>query len=688
MTTQTADPAIETIKAARAAMKAGRFADARQLLAPLLVNGQDPSQPAPPGPSAADVQTADANAAGSSHVDALYMDAACARYLKAFEDARQRLDQLLSIAPDFGRAWQEAGHLARDQGDPDRALAAYRQACRLNPALEASWRAQGDLLQQSGRQQDAAAAMAQAERLRTLPKPLLTASHLLAEGKLARAETLCRDFLRTRPTHVEGMRLLAEIGTRLGILEDAEILLEHAVRLEPETIQLRLDYIQVLRKRQKFAAALAEAEALHARDPDNPLFQSHLAIERMQTGDLAGALALFDEVLARLPNDPATLTSRGHALKTWGHQDDAVRAYRTACAARPEQGDAWYALANLKTYRFTDAEVAQMQGLAELAELALPDRVHLCFALGKAMEDRGAVDEAFAYYARGNRLKRSQSRYTSEGMEAEFAAQKATCTADFFASRAGVGHPAPDPIFIVGLPRAGSTLVEQILASHSAVDGTLELPNILSLSQRLRGRDRSGGGAYPAILETLDRDQLAAFGEEYIDSTAIHRQGAPFFTDKMPNNFRHIGLIHLILPNARIIDARRAPMDCCWSGFKQLFAEGQEFTYGLKEIGRYYRAYVDLMAHWDEVLPGKVLRVQHEDVVADLEGQVHRILDHCGLPFEPACLDFHATQRAVRTASSEQVRQPINSRGLDAWRKFEPHLGPLKTALGSGLAPE
>jgi len=658
--TMTVTPDNTLMKRARADMKAGQFAGALATLDTVLSSAPEDTE-------------------------ALYMAAVCARYLKRFGEAENRLERLTTLAPELGRAWQEAGHLARDRGETDTALSAYRYACQLNPALEASWRAQADLLKASGADADAAAALAQAERLRALPKPLVSVTHLLSEGKLAKAEGLCREFLKANPTHTEGMRLLADIAVRLGILEDAEILLENAVRFEPDNIQLRLDFIQVLRKRQKFSAALAEAEALHARDPANPLFQSHLAIERMQTGDFAGALELFDGVLETLPGDPATLTSRGHALKTWGRQEAAIESYRAACKARPAQGDAWYALANLKTYRFSDADLAEMRSREAGRAATVTDRIHFCFALGKALEDRGDIDASFEYYERGNALKRAQSRYTTQGMEAEFAAQKAVCTQELFAARCGAGHPAPDPIFIVGLPRAGSTLIEQILASHSQVDGTLELPNILSLSQRLRGRDRSEGGAYPGILKTLSDDELSALGAEYIKSTRIHRQGAPFFTDKMPNNFRHIGLIHLILPNAKIIDARREPMACCWSGFKQLFAEGQEFTYGLDEIGRYYRAYVDLMEHWDTLLPGKVLRVQHEDLVADLEGQVRRLLDHCGLSFEPACLDFHKTDRAVRTASSEQVRQPINTKGLDAWKKFEPHLQPLEKALGSNL---
>ncbi|MEO0721626.1 MAG: sulfotransferase [Pseudomonadota bacterium] len=653
----------EHLDDARARMKAGQFDDALAILSEHLKRAPD-------------------------EVESLYMAAVCARYLKRFGDAEAFIDRLTRAAPDLGRAWQETGHLARDRGDLAVAVVAYQRACQLNPALEASWRAAASILTAQDRHQDAAAAAAQADRLRALPQPLIGIMNHLAEGRLLKAEDLCRRFLKAQPTHVEAMRLLADIGARLGILEDAETLLENASTFEPDNIQVRLDYIQILRKRQKFERALQEADGLLARDPDNPIFQSHLAIERMQTGDYEGALALFDAVLQRIPDDPATLTSKGHALKTWGRQDDAVAAYRAACSARPVQGDAWYALANLKTYAFSEDEIAVMRARVDDPLAGPNDRVHFCFALGKALEDRGDIAEAFSYYDRGNALKRAQSRYTTEGMVSEFDAQKSVCTPGLFEAKSGMGDPSPDPIFIVGLPRAGSTLIEQILASHSQVDGTLELPNILALSQRLRGRDRAGGGAYPEILTTLDNEQLRSLGTEYIDTTRIHRAGAPFFTDKMPNNFRHIGLIHLILPHAKIIDARREPLSCCWSGFKQLFAEGQEFTYGLEQIGHYYRAYVDLMDHWDRVLPGKVLRVEHEDVVADLDTQVRRILDHCGLPFEESCINFHETERAVRTASSEQVRQPINTKGLDAWRKFEPHLGPLRSALGPDLVPK
>ncbi len=616
----------------------------------------------------------------ADHGEALYLAAVAARYTKRFDRAAELLARLHRAMPEYGRAWQEQGHLALAMGDQDAALDAYRRATRLNPALEASWREQARLLAAAGVADEARAAAAQQQRITALPRELVAVMHHLYERRLVRAEEICRHYLRQHPRDVEAMRLLAKIGIELGVLDDAEFLLESAVMFSPDDIQIRLDYIDALRRRQNFAKAHEESEALYTRDPENPLFQSRLAIESMQTGDYERGLELFDAVLAKLPHDPASLTSKGHALKTIGQRDPAIASYRAAIAAKPDHGDAWYALANLKTYRFADDEIAAMQHEAERGDLAFMDQVHLAFALGKALEDRGQYEASFSHYDRGNALKRAQTRYSADAMTAELARQREMCTADLFSRHAGAGHDAPDPIFILGLPRAGSTLLEQILASHSQIDGTLELPNILALAHRLRGR-KAGASLYPQVLHDLAPEQLAQFGRDYIENTRIHRQGAPFFIDKMPNNFRHIALIRLILPNAKIIDARRDPLDCCFSGFKQLFAEGQEFTYGLTEIGRYYADYVRLMEHWDTVLPGKVLRVTHEDVLDDLEGQTRRMLDFLGLPFEERCLDFHRTSRAVRTASSEQVREPINRKGQGAWRPYEPWLGPLKQAL-------
>lgn len=653
-------PSETRIKDAQKAMMAGRLEEAAETLSAIL--SETPGQ-----------------------VDALYAASVCARYRKDQAAAENYLSRLFEAVPEYGRGFQELGYLRRETGDLPAALAAFQRATRYNPSLIASWQAQSELFGAS-HPEAAGHAAAQAQRLQALPREVVAVTNLIAEGKILKAEALCRSFLQHHPRHVEGMRLLADIGVQLGILDDAEFLLESAAEFEPDNIQVRLDYIQVLRKRQKFEHALEQARRLYDTAPDNALFKSHFAIESMQTGEYERALSLFDEILADQPDDPLVLTSRGHALKTMGRHDDAVASYRRAVTVKPDHGDAWYGLANLKTFNFLADETATMEREEARGDLALTDRVHLCFALGKAHEDAQRYAEAFSFYERGNALKCAQTRYTPEHMDEEFAAQKRYCSAALMEARAEGGHAAPDPIFIVGLPRAGSTLLEQILASHSQVDGTLELPNILSLAHRLRGRNKlNDRDRYPRILGEMSTDDREKLGAEYIETTRIHRAGAPFFTDKMPNNFRHIGLIKMILPNARIIDARREPMACCFSGFKQLFAEGQEFTYGLDEAGRYYRGYVDLMRHWDEVLPGEILRVQYEDVVADLEVQVRRILDFCGLPFEVGCVDFHKTDRAVRTASSEQVRQPINKAGLEQWRNFEAHLDPLKAALGDAL---
>ena len=617
---------------------------------------------------------------------ALYMSAVCRRYRREFDTALALLARLKTLAHEVGRVHQEEGHVYRDSARPGEALRAYERACRFNPALVASWRGQVHILSRKGRIRQAAQAKAQLDYLHRLPKPLVAVIDLVSQGKLLKAEDLCRKFLRKVPHHVEAMRLLADIGIRLGVLADAEFLLESAHRFEPKNVRVHIDYIQALRKRQKFRRAVEEAKRLLATSPENPQFQSIYAVECMQTGDYEKALAMFGRVLKRLPGDPNTLTSRGHAFKTLGQYREAVASYQAALKSQPRHGEAWYSLSNLKVYSFGDGEIERMSAQARGRNLAQADRIHLCFALGKAHEDRDDYETSFRHYEQGNRLKKAEGNYDAAQMTEDLRAQRRVCTADVLARGGGAGFPAGDPIFVVGLPRAGSTLLEQILSSHSGVDGTLELPNVLSLSQQLRRRGRKQGEpGFPEILATLSGEELEAFGRQYIEDTRIHRQGAPFFIDKMPNNFRHIGLIHLMLPNAKIIDARRHPMACGFSGFKQLFAEGQQFTYDLDALGRYYRDYVELMDHWDAVLPGKVLRVRYEDVVGDLETQVRRILDHCGLEFEPGCLSFYRTERAVRTPSSEQVRQPIFKSGLDYWRNYEPWLEPLKAALGDGV---
>lgn len=621
-----------------------------------------------------------------NQTDVLYMRAVCARYLKNYSEALGFLNDLKAIKPDYGRAYQEEGHIYRAINDMTKALNAYQRACAFNPSLDVSWRRQGEILAASGKPAEARQATAQSEWLAALAPAVRAAMNHIHEGRLLKAENLCRAHLIKNKQDVEAMRLLAEVGARFNVLDDAEFLLESAAEFAPDNVAVRIDYIKILRKRQKYEAALKEAKELYKRNPDDPVFQSHLAIENMHNNNYERAFELFDKVLEKIPGDPTTLTTRGHALKTFGRHDDAVKSYRSAFQSLPDYGEAYFGLANLKTYRFTDEEIDLMRSQEGKEQIGHSNRTHLCFSLGKALEDRGEYEDSFSYYERGNELKRVQSRYTADEMTAELQAQSDVCTAALFDAHKGHGHDAPDPIFIVGLPRAGSTLLEQILASHSQIDGTLELPNILALAHQLRRRQRiTDKSQYPQILTELTAEQLQDFGEAFIEDTRVHRQDAPFFIDKMPNNFRHIGLIHLILPNAKIIDARRAPMSCCFSGFKQLFADGQEFTYGLDVVGRYYHDYVMLMRHWDQVLPGKVLRVQYEDVVDDVEAQVRRILDYLGLPFEQACVEFHKTERVVRTASSEQVRQPINTKGLEAWQPYEPWLDELKTALGPVL---
>ncbi|KCZ54180.1 hypothetical protein HY29_15175, partial [Hyphomonas beringensis] len=510
--TMNAEPET-ALREAQKAMQSGDFARARQITADVLT-----SQP--------------------HHRDALYMAAVCARYENRHEDAFARLADLKAASPDYGRAYQEEGHLKRKLGDAAGALTAFERATRYNPSLIASWTAQAEL---HGHTDAAANARAQATRLQALPRELLAVTNHIHEGRVFRAEEIARAFLRKNPTHVEGMRLLADIGTRLGVQEDAEFLLESAVELDPDNLQLRLDYIQVLRKRQKFSDALEQAKILMARDPDNPVFQSHYAIESMQAGDYETALDYFDRILKALPEDPATLVSRGHALKTYGRTEDAIASYRAATEVAPGQGDAWYGLANLKTYTFSEEELTRMEAQAASPDIDHMSRIHIAFALGKAHEDRKNHEKAFEAYALGNALKHQTVRYTTEQMQAEFSAQKSICTPDLFATQGDKGCAAPDPIFILGLPRAGSTLIEQILASHPQVDGTLELPNILSLAHRLRGRKQlTDRERYPRVLHELSAEDLKALGEEYIETTRIHRQGAPFFTDKMPNNFRHI----------------------------------------------------------------------------------------------------------------------------------------------------
>ena len=652
----------DELAAARKLLESGRLAEAHSAAAALVA--QDPAAPEP-----------------------LYLQAVAERYLGRFDAALGTLGRLHAAAPRYARGWQEEGHVRKALGDRKGATAAFRRAVELNRGLVASWRELAALYAAEGSVAAQAAAEAEYRRLAALPPELVSVTSLIQEGRLHEAEQLCRAFLKANPHHVEAMRLLARIGMKLFIYDDAEFLLESCVAFAPDYWLARRDYVEVLHKRQKFPQAYEQAKLLRERWPGRPPFELGYANECVATGRFEEAIATYDAIIGRNPELEQPHLVRGHALKTVGRLDEAIESYRNARAARSDFGDAWWSLANLKTYRFTDEEVAAMERAAADGETAAEDRFHIAFALGKAFEDRGEHARSFDWYRRGNTLRRSGLRYDPQRAEAAMRRHAQVCTAEFFRAREGWGASEHDPIFIVGLPRSGSTLLEQILASHSQVDGTMELPNIVALAHRLNGRRLLAEEArYPSVLAELSAAQCGGFGGAYIADTAFHRRGAPRFIDKMPNNFLHVGLIHLILPNARIIDARRHPLACCFANYKQLFADGQEFTYDLAEMARFYRAYAELMDHWDRVLPGRILRVHYEHVVAGLEEQTRRILEFLGLPFEETCLEFHRTRRSVRTPSSEQVRRPIYRDAVSQWRHFEPFLGEASTPLADLVA--
>ena len=621
-----------------------------------------------------------------NNIDSLYLAAVSTRYLKKFDDSKNYIEQLLHNAPDMGRAYQELGHLNRDIGNEEKAVLHYRQACELNPALLAAWNFLYKYFVKNKNKPAADHALEQINKLQSLPSILLHIDQILNEGRLGLAEDKCRSFLKENPTHTYAMSLLAEIANRLGYFDDAEFLLEKAVEFKPEDGDLRMKYASILRKKQKFAKTMEQVNILCDKYPANLNYQAQKASEIMQNGEHEKAISLLEDILRKNPFNFSTLTSKGHAEKTLGKTDQAIKSYQSAYQIKPDHGEAFFSLANLKTYSFTGDELDNMREQVGRVDLSLRDKAYFHFALAQGCEVNGEYDEAFFHLERGNKIKNDQSLYSIERMDKELQAQIDVCDETFFGDLGSGGHDTKDPIFILGLPRAGSTLVEQILASHSMIDGTLELPNILSIAQSLRGEDIYGKlGNYPKSMNSLTLEQRETMGKGFIEDTKMHRKDAPMFTDKMPNNFRHIGLIHLIMPNAKIIDARRYPLDCCFSMFKQLFAQGQEFSYGLAEAGSYYKSYVNLMNHWDKVLPNKILRVNNEDIIEDLEGQVKRMLEFLELPYEEECISFYETDRSVRTASSEQVRRPINKEGMERWKPYSKHLKPLLNSLGEEL---
>ncbi|MDH7974842.1 sulfotransferase [Sphingomonas sp. AR_OL41] len=565
-----------------------------------------------------------------------------------------------------------------DTGHTDQARATIRAAAR-QPALPATaWRAIGDAWHIVGDAKAGGIAHLRALELSIRDRDLLTAADGLARNDLPVAEPLLRARLKEQPTDIAAIRMLAELAGRIGRYRDAENLLRRAVELAPDFHAARANLATVLHRQNKPVEALAELDRIAATGADNASHDNLRAAALGRLGAFEEAIQLYERILAEHPDQPKVWMSHGHVLKTVGRLDDSIHAYRRALSLAPTLGEVWWSLANLKTVRFDEADIAAMERALAADGLAAEDRFHLEFALGKAHEDRRAPEAAFACYDAANRNRRALIHYDAAETTATVDRMIATLTPALFERLAGAGYDAPDPIFILGMPRAGSTLIEQILASHSQVEGTSELPDIPVLAGRIAD--------YPTGLATAEPTLLRDLGERYLDRTrALRREGKPRFIDKLPNNWLHTGLIHLILPRATIIDARRHPLDCCWSNFKQHFARGQGFAYDLADLGHYYADYVRLMAHVDAVLPGRVHRVIHERLVDDPEREVRALLTACGLPFEEACLRFHENTRPVRTPSSEQVRRPISRDGMDAWRPFDPWLAPLRVALGKTL---
>ncbi|HEY2529980.1 MAG TPA: sulfotransferase [Xanthobacteraceae bacterium] len=597
------------------------------------------------------------------------------------------LGPLVATHPQWALAhYEQALALGRSEQNAA-AIAALQRAVALKPDMVDAWRALGDEQTIAGDTAGADAAYAQSIKASTQDPRLLTAAAALCENNIPQAEALLRAHLKKYPTDVAALRMLAEVAGRLGRYEDAANLLTRCVELAPSFTAARHHRAIVLHRQNKPAAALREVTELLAKDPRNPAYNNLKAAILARIGELQDSIEIYAGILAEHPAQPKIWLSYGHALKTSGRENDSVAAYYKSIELLPSLGEAYWSLANLKTAEFTNEDVEAMQLQLNRPNLSADDQLHFHFAMGKALEDKGEYAASFAQYVQGNQLRRAQLAYEPDEMSTHVRRMKSLYTRQFFADRKHHGAAAQDPIFIVGLPRSGSTLLEQILSSHSLVEGTMELPDIAGIARSLfdRGRKSQSPG-YSAALAALDAEQCRELGERYIAQTRIQRKTEkPFFIDKMPNNFAHIDLIQLALPRAKIIDARRHPLACCFSGFKQHFARGQSFTYSLQDIGRYYRDYVELMSFFDVVLPGRIHRVIYESMIEDAESEVRRLLEYCGLPFESGCLRFYQNERAVRTASSQQVRKPIFREGVDHWRNFEPWLEPLKESLGDVL---
>jgi tetratricopeptide (TPR) repeat protein len=598
--------------------------------------------------------------------------------------ARAALETLAHAQPGYASIHYELGLVLISMQEHGAAIEALSRVVELEPGHPTAWRLLGDALAKVGQAVDAASAYLR--HFAASHKELRSLENALAAGKDQpdAAHALLTEYLAINPTDVFVSHMVAELEMRLGHHRDAEKRLAETLQLAPSFALARYTLAQALYKQTKIEEAIQQLDILLNEHPDNTACLNLKALSLLYLGKYDQSIACYEALLKEDSTEAACWVGYGHALKTVGRLDKAIAALKKAVELQLTLGEAWWQLADLKTFRFTLADVKTMRGELASDALTKENRALLHFALGKALEDTKDYARSFAEYAKGNAVRRQTVRYVADETTDRMRRSKALFTTDFFRAYEGTGCPSSDPIFIVGLTRSGSTLIEQILASHPMIEGTQELPTISSLAVQLRERDPAL--SYPEILRILEAQDFKRLGEDYIEQTRVHRKlGRALFIDKMPSNFHHLGLIHLILPNAKIIDARRHPLGCGFANFKQHFTHGQTYTYDLEDIGRYYRDYVELMAHFDSVLPGCVHRVIYEDVVANPEREARRLLDYFGVPFDAACLRFYENDRPVLTASAEQVRRPIFRDALEQWRHFEPWLGPLKSALGDVL---
>jgi Flp pilus assembly protein TadD len=572
------------------------------------------------------------------------------------------------------------GRFVRD--NPGEAAARLRALLAEDPRNAEAWRLLGRALRQLGEEDEAAQAEIGAVRATAFEPEMIAIATAMRANDLPRAEALLRKRLAEQPLDVAAIRLMAELAARIGRVKDAETLLRRALELAPGFTAARANLATMLYRTDRFADAVRELDKVLESGAADPSNRNLMAVALGRIGDYDEALRLYEELLPAFPEHAKLWMSYGHVLKTVGRQEESVAAYRRAIGVKGDFGEVWWSLANLKTVRFDEADVAAMEA-ALAGEPDRDDLLHLHFALGKAYGDRGEAEPSFRHFAAGNALRKEELGHDPDAVAAQVDAVLCMLTPEFLAERRDWGNPSPEPIFILGLPRAGSTLVEQILACHSQIEGTMELPDMPFIAAREARALGFEPRDWPHAVAQMDAGKLAALGAEFLERTKVQRKtDKPFYIDKLPNNWAYAGFIKLVLPNAKIVDARRHPVDCCFSNFRQNFAKGQGFTYDLEHIGRYYADYVRAMAHYDRVMPGAVHRVIHERLLTDPQGEVCALLASLGLPFEDACLEFHLSERAVRTASSEQVRRPINRDGVGQWVKFEPWLGPLKSALG------